>query len=243
MEYKVISSLKSVSGVRFSVSRNIFRGAAGFDDMEDERYVAVMNRWVVRKDCKVSITWEIDELNDVYTLHELCAAGHKFRLEPHKNGTGVPKLTGRALAEERVREQATRREADGEPEAESQFVDVPWVHGGRPLVQRWRVCEPEDITEDVRDAGEWQAKLKQVLPNPDPKELKTPYDFLFRWSVPPTFTTELVGFMNERLDGKSHATRKTTEGEVVQHLSYMLALSLYPGIPVSDGAGVSNPIH
>ena len=225
--FKIISSLKTVVGVRFSISREIFLGCAGYDELTSDRFVGRITRFANVKSRTLSIVWEEDGLTDVYSLHKLLVRAYGFVLMPMANGMGPPKLTGRALATEQVdarrrAEEAAAAAEEPSPEA-PRYVDVPWTDGAVPRVQRWKVVAPEAIAVDVRAAAgheDYGMKLKRVEPNPEPALLKTGYDFLFKWSVPPKFLTEFVEFMNERLDGKQAYTRLVTEGELVRHLSY-----------------------
>ena len=239
MVFKILSSLKSVVGVRFSISKKIFLGAGGYADLQAERYVGCFQRRYASGN-RYSILWESDSLSDVYALNRLLAPGLCFKLENHANGNGPPKLTGRALAQEQIRGRAAAgaRVDAGEEEAETPtLVDIEWIDCVIPRVQQWRVLEPEGITVDERKAAgqvDFPMKLNRVLPNPDPNTLKTGCDFLFSWSVPPAFISELMGFMNERLDGKHAYSRQVTHGELVRHLSYNIALSLAPNTPLRD---------
>lgn len=41
-------------------------------------------------------------------------------------------------------------------------------------------------------------------------------------------------YFNQRLDGKTHATRKTSRGEIVKLMCMMAAAALRPGIPLRE---------
>ena len=224
--YKIWVSLKSMVGCRFSISKKIFLGGAFYDELTEDRYTGRITRRANVLQCTLSITWDADGLPDVYPMHRLLAPGYHLKLEAHANGSAPPELTGRALAEEQVR--ARREDAGGETgrpaaaqrEEPPQIVDVEWTDGSVRRVQRWTVVEPEAVAVDQRKAaghGEFPMKLKRVLPNPEPSELRTGFDFLFQWSVPPAFLSELMGFMNERLDDSTTSTRKVTKGELVRY--------------------------
>ena len=237
MIYKILSSLKTVVGVRFSISKGIFLGIEGYDDLAEARYSGTFTRrGANHRYCLISPMW----LTDVYSLPNLLAPALGLQLEKYANGMGAPKLTGRALAEEQVaarRAGAAAGAPAGQEAAAPRVVDVEWMDGGVRRVQKWTVVEPEAVTVDERSAAgheEYGMKLKRVLPNPEPTTLRTGYDFLFQWSVPPPFLTELEGFMNERLAGNTAYTRKTSKGELVRFLSYNIALSLCPNTPVAN---------
>ena len=63
-----MSSLKSVVGVRFSISKKIFLVAGGYADLQAERYVGCFQRRYASGN-RYSITWESDSLSDVYALN------------------------------------------------------------------------------------------------------------------------------------------------------------------------------
>ena len=242
MAYKILASLKTIVGVRFSISKEIFFGTADYDALVEDRYIGRFTRRGANN--RYSLTWESDDLTDVYSLNQLLTPDLGLKLENHANGTGPPKLTGRALAEEQVNARratgaaAAAAGAGAEEEAAPpRTVEVEWKDGAVRRVQVWTVVEPEAVTVDERNAAghtEYNMKLKRVAPNPEPVKLRTGYDFLFNWSVPPAFLTELMGFMNERLDGKSSSHRKVFKGELVRHLSYNVALSLAPNTPIAN---------
>ena len=100
--YKVLSSMKNITLVRFSISKRLFEGSRGYDAMTEERYFGFFKKWVHKVTMRVSITWEADELTDVYALHNLLPPVLGFQLEKYANGKPAPRLTGRALAVEAV---------------------------------------------------------------------------------------------------------------------------------------------
>ena len=219
--YKILVSMKSIVGVRFSISKTIFSQSQGYDEMTEERYLARITRFANTKTRTISVIWEADELTDVYPLHQLLIPAYALRFERMVNGGAPPKLTGRALAEEQVaarkRAATAAREDEGDGAEPPALVDIPWVDGAVHKVQQWTVLEPEGIAVDERAAAghlEYSMKLKRVLPNPDPATLRTGYQFLFLWSVPPAFLDELMAFMNERLSlmSKKACTRPVTKG-------------------------------
>ena len=56
MVYKILTSMKNIARVRFSVSKRLFEGAQGYDEMTEERYFGVFKKWVHKVDMRVSIT-------------------------------------------------------------------------------------------------------------------------------------------------------------------------------------------
>ena len=114
------------------------------------------------------------------------------------------------------------------------------MDGAVQRYQVWKLLPPEGVTTDVRTAGEWgccafASDVPRVpVPYPDPSALCSPYDYLFKWSTPPLMVTGLVKFFNERLNATNHENRKTSIGEVVRFLSYMLALALVPHVPLDS---------
>ena len=53
---------------------------------------------------------------------------------------------------------------------------------------------------------------------------------------------KMESWFDQRLDGKSHDTRKTSRGEIVRFCCYMAALALQPGTPLHQmGRRVRGP--
>ena len=58
MVYKILSSLNNIKDVRFSISKLIFQGAAGYAEMTDDRYIGVFTQWSRKATMSTSIRWE-----------------------------------------------------------------------------------------------------------------------------------------------------------------------------------------
>eukprot|EP00966_Prymnesium_polylepis_P329399 7385110-Prymnesium_polylepis.1 len=155
-------------------------------------------------------------------MHLLLAPALGFKLEPYKDNRAAPKASRRREAGEvHAPEPGVRR-----------YVDVPYKQGGRDLVQRWFYETPESINVDERQDARFRPQI-----NRDRSEYNTAAKMWMNVCLAKPYLAKMWGedgYINQRLDGKGNGYdhAKTSIGEGIQFLAYMLAIANNPGRPV-----------
>ena len=213
---KILMQFKTPKGVTCSVlSKPMWPRIDGLP----ERVAGRVDQWVVTKNKTMRISWQ--EANgefkyDIEDLHMLLRPEYGFKLELGPKGEALH-LRGAA----RVEFEATR---------EKETVDIPWMDGAMERTQVWTVEEdPEAVNVDERKQARDKPKLAR-----DKKDINTPFKAWYNAAQSHKQLDLMERYFNARLDGSSHATRKTSRGELVRFCSLMGAIALAPGTPVSQ---------
>ena len=177
----------------------------------------VMESHVNKAQMKVKITWtEADGTKrfDIEDLHVLLLPHCRFKLLRGPKGEAL-RLRGQALHD--FQSQQTKR-----------TVSIEYTVGATTRQQVWTVeDDPEAIKVDERKAPRSKPALARSR-----DIMKTPFDAWYNAAVSHELLDKMEKFFNQRLDGKTRESRKTSRGELVRYMCYMGAIALRPGTPV-----------
>ena len=218
---KVLLDQASIKGVRFSISKDFWLDKEFYDSLE-ERVFGTFRQWGIAAELKPYIDWDDGEVDTTITLHDMVPPALGLKLEPYADNRRAP--------------QASRRRAAGEvpqPDpGQRRYVDVPYKQGGRNLQQRWFFETPEAIHVDERQGERQRPKI-----NLDSSEYNSAYKMWVNVCLPMNWVKKMfgdTGFINQRLSDRSNEYnhKKTTVGEGIQFISYVLAIANNPAWPV-----------
>lgn len=155
-----------------------------------------------------------------------------MRLEPGADGKPPPKPRRRRNVASGATCSFTASAGTGNAEGEEpdeDTVNIPYKIGVRDAVQSWTYRTPESITVDCR----LEERHRPAI-NRDRSSYLTPYDFFVNVALPMPLIKRMFdeqGWMNQRLSGvdNSYHNRKTSVGEGLQFIGYMIALANNPG--------------
>lgn len=210
-----------ISGVRFSVSKEFWRGYQFYDSL-DVRVYGTFEQWLNVAARRPKILWDDGETDTLLCLEHLLPTEFDMRLERYADGKAPPKP--------RRRPNAGPTENDEEEAGED--INIQYKVGHREEVQSWRYRTPESITEDARKEDRHRPAI-----NRDRSQYRTLYDFFVNVAVPMPLIQRMfgaTGWINARLTGTDnhYLRRKTSVGEGLQFLGYMIALANNPGRPL-----------
>lgn len=228
--------LSSVKDVCFSVSK-VFWSGFDFYPSLDNRVHGKIERWVNKADLRVRVRWDDGEVEPLALTEMLPCA---MRLEkyadnrpaPHpKRRRNVANSAGTSSSSSTVAPPSGNAVQEQEQAAE---VNLTYRRGGRAFDISWQHVLPESIQVDVRAEERWRPKIKM-----DKAEFKTAYTMWLNVALPMNFVKKMFGadgFINQRLSGKDNTShhRKTSVGEGIALLGYMLAMANNPGTPIRD---------
>jgi hypothetical protein len=106
-------------------------------------------------------------------------------------------------------------------------VTIKYTDGAIEKEQVWTFESPHAIVDDARTEPRFKAKLARRV-----EDIGTPFECWYNAALSHPMLSQMELFMNQRLDGKRHETRKTSRGELVRYLCYMGAIATQPGKPV-----------
>lgn len=212
----------------FSISKEFWRGYPFYDTLP-ERVPGKFEKWLNIAARRPKILWADGE-DTLLCLEDLLHPDFKFQLEKNEETGKLPPKPRRRRNEEGAERVGHAPALDSDERG--QTVDVPYKVGNREEVQTWEYCTPEAITEDHR-----RAERHRPAVNRDGQAYRTPYDFFVNVALPFELIKSMFGdqgWMNQRLSGadNSYKNRKTTVGEGLQFIGYMIALANNPGAPL-----------
>ena len=220
----------TLKDIRFSVSKLFWVELPFYSTLED-RVLGTFKQWTRKADFKVSIRWDDDE-EETLTLCDLLVQALGFKLEPYADNRVPPRANRRRVAEEGTRPQGPATGAEPEVEVAKESIDILYTAGARQLTQTWFYETPEAIGIDERQAARQRPQI-----NANPVDYKSPFDMWLNVCLPFNWLKKVFdvnGYLNQRLSGRdnTYQHRKTTIGEGIQWLGYMLGIANNPGTPV-----------
>ena len=212
--YGILSQLSSIKDIKVSVGKELWPGEKNLPDI----VLGTVNQWVHKERMQIKITWtEADGsmAHDSEDLHILLLPHVNFKLLKGSKGEALL-LRGQARAEHQAR-------------VPKKTVSIPYTVGAVTRQQVWTIeDDPEAIRTDARTEPRSKPQLARRR-----DDIKTPFDCWYNAAVSHKMFDKMELAFNQRLDGKSYETRKTSRGELVRFVGMMGALALQPGLPLS----------
>ena len=99
---------------------------------------------------------------------------------------------------------------------QKQTVTIKYVDGIIDKEQVWTLePDPECIVNDARSEPRFKPRLARHR-----EDIDTPFKAWYNAAVSQGWLSKMEMYFNQRLDGQSHSTRKTSRGELVRFLLY-----------------------
>ena len=213
--YKLLAQFSTAKGISARVGKALW---PQFDNLPDTIF-GVIDQWVNKSKMTLRITWtEADGSTryDVEDLHILCLPLHTFEL--------LKGPRGEALL---LRGETAREYEAAQPK---ETVCIKYLDGIIEKFQVWTVQpDPECISIDARKEPRTKPKLARRR-----EDIDTPFKAWYNAAASHEMFDDMETFFNQRLDGRTHPTRKTSRGEVVRFCCYMGGLACNPGVPLTQ---------
>ena len=211
--YGILSQLSSIKDIKVSVGKELWPGEKNLPDI----VLGTVNQWVHKERMQIKITWtEADGsmAHDSEDLHILLLPHVNFKLLKGSKGEALL-LRGQARAEHQAR-------------VPKKTVSIPYTVGAVTRQQVWTIeDDPEAIVTDARTEPRSKPQLARRR-----DDIKTPFDCWYNAAVSHKMFDKMELAFNQRLDGKSYETRKTSRGELVRFVGMMGALA---GVVAAEG--------
>lgn len=221
-----------IVSVRFSISRDFWKGYPFHNELP-ERVFGTFERWLNVAARKPKIKWDDGGEDTDLALEDLLPVEYAMQLEKYA-GTNKdpPRPRKRRNVAEGAGPSSSAHIDQADPNA--QTVDIEYKAGSRDLVQTWTYRTPEAIVHDVRLKERHRPAI-----NRDSGTYSTPFHFFLNVALPLQLIKKMfaeTGWINQRLTGKdnSYFHRKTSIGEGLQFMGYMIALANNPGAPIKS---------
>lgn len=210
--YKLLMQFATPKGVTCSVGKALW---PLLPDLADT-VTGVVQQWINKGQMKLRIAWmeaDGEQAYDIEDLHMLLLPQMEFKLLLGPKGEALH-LRGAA----RVEHEAAQPK---------RTVSISYLAGAEERVQVWTYEEPDAVRIDARTEPRDRAVLAR-----NKEDISTPFEAWYNAAVSHEMFVNYELWFNDRLDGKTHDTRKTSRGELVRFCGYMGAMALYPGTPL-----------
>jgi hypothetical protein len=218
MVYKILAQFSTPKGitVRVTKPKGLWVKVPNLPDVVE----GVIDQWVSKASITLRITWtEADGTTkwDTEDLHILLLDHVGFELVKGPKGEALL-LRGAAA---RVHENMQPKET----------YEVNYTDGIIEKVQLWTIeLHPEAIVDDARTAPRSKPELARRK-----EDVDTPFKAWVNAAQSMKQIDLMVTWFNQRLDGKTHGSRKTSRGEIVRFMCSIMAHGHHRGAPGHGG--------
>lgn len=214
--------LSSIKGVRFSISKDLWHERDFYNTLPDRVY-GTFDQWLTIASRTPKITWDDGQTDTRLTLEQILPPEYSMKLEEYADGRRPPRPKGQP-----------RQHPQPASDADAITIDIEYKRGARNLTQTWVYAEPDSIDVDERTQERFRPKI-----NREADQYSSPYRFVQNVALPMKLIKKMFGesgWINQRLSGEdnTYQNRKTTVGEGIQYISYMIAIANNPGQPVRE---------
>ena len=220
-----------MAGIRISIHKDFWGSLrsvtacptiTGFEEEQPDaslwpRIIGTIKKWAKKGE---QLRVHFYDGDFTYELSAMAVPEYNLRLEKYEDGRDPPRGRGDGARGIPPAVAPAMTEVTFTSTYSSGAVDQQLV---------WKLIDKDGVRVDARTEPRFKAQFKVGSKHVYNTEYKMVKAF-----IPPKWLARLTKYLNQRLDGARHKTRKTTEGECERFMWYMVALAINRGVPLNQ---------